>query len=86
MLKPLMMGSTMRAAPSTMSSGGTRGAIAAARAEITRMMEQNAAEQRVEVPASHAANDPTDDRIEALRDLLQPYRSHHTLSRPPIIT
>ena len=34
------------------NSGGTRGAIAAARAEITRMMKQNAAEQRVEVPAS----------------------------------
>jgi altronate hydrolase len=34
------------------SSGGTRGAVAAARAEITRMMEQGAAEERVEVPAS----------------------------------
>src|SRR5579862_730915 len=34
------------------SSGGTRGAVTAARAEITRLMEQCAAEQRVEVPAS----------------------------------
>jgi altronate hydrolase len=34
------------------SSGGTRGAVAAARAEITKLMEQGAAEQRVEVPAS----------------------------------
>jgi len=34
------------------SSGGTRGAILAARSEITRLMEQCAAEERVEVPAS----------------------------------
>ena len=34
------------------SSGGTRGAVAAARTEITRLMEQCGAEQRVEVPAS----------------------------------
>lgn len=34
------------------SSGGTRGALAAARAEIARLMEQCAAEQRVEAPAS----------------------------------
>ncbi len=34
------------------SSGGTRGAVEAARAEIGRLMEQCAAEQRVEVPAS----------------------------------
>jgi altronate hydrolase len=34
------------------SSGGTRGAVSAARAEIGRLMEQCAAEQRVEVPAS----------------------------------
>ena len=34
------------------SSGGTRGAVAAARAEIARLMEQCAAEQRVEMPAS----------------------------------
>ncbi len=35
------------------SSGGTRGTLAAARAEIARLMEQCAAEQRVEMPASH---------------------------------
>jgi len=34
------------------SSGGTRGAVAAARTEITRLMEQCAGEQRVEMPAS----------------------------------
>jgi altronate hydrolase len=34
------------------SSGGTRGAVAAARAEIARLMEHCAAEQRVEAPAS----------------------------------
>jgi len=34
------------------SSGGTRGALAAARAEIAGLIEQCAAEQRVEVPAS----------------------------------
>src|SRR5271163_3138883 len=34
------------------SSGGTRGALAAARAEIARLMEQCGAEQRVEAPAS----------------------------------
>jgi altronate hydrolase len=34
------------------SSGGTRGALAAARAEIARLMEHCAAEQRVEAPAS----------------------------------
>ena len=34
------------------SSGGTRGAVTAARAEIARLMEHCAAEQRVEVPAS----------------------------------
>jgi altronate hydrolase len=34
------------------SSGGTRGAVAAARAEIARLMEHCAAEQRVESPAS----------------------------------
>jgi altronate hydrolase len=35
------------------SSGGTRGALTAARVEIGRLMEQGAAERRVEVPASH---------------------------------
>ncbi|MGA2740874.1 MAG: altronate dehydratase family protein [Bryobacteraceae bacterium] len=34
------------------SSGGTRGALAAARSEIARLMESCAAEQRVEMPAS----------------------------------
>ena len=34
------------------SSGGTRGAVAAARAEIARLMEQCGGEQRVEMPAS----------------------------------
>jgi altronate hydrolase len=34
------------------SSGGTRGAMAAARAEIARLMEQGAAEHRVEMPAN----------------------------------
>jgi altronate hydrolase len=34
------------------SSGGTRGAVAAARREIAAFMEQSSAEQRVEVPAS----------------------------------
>jgi len=34
------------------SSGGTRGAVTAARAEIARLMEQCSAEQRKEVPAS----------------------------------
>jgi len=34
------------------SSGGTRATIAAARAEIVQLMEQGAAEHRVEVPAS----------------------------------
>jgi altronate hydrolase len=34
------------------SSGGTRGAVAAARAEIARLMEHCAAEQRVEMPAN----------------------------------
>jgi altronate hydrolase len=34
------------------SSGGTRGALAAARIEIARLIEQCAAEQRMEVPAS----------------------------------
>lgn len=34
------------------SSGGTRGAMSAARAEIARLMEQGAGERRVEVPAS----------------------------------
>ena len=34
------------------SSGGTRGAVAAARAEIARLMEQGAAEQRIEMPAN----------------------------------
>ncbi|MGO4882936.1 MAG: UxaA family hydrolase [Bryobacteraceae bacterium] len=34
------------------SSGGTRGAVSAARAEIARLMEQCAGEQRVEMPAS----------------------------------
>ncbi len=35
------------------SSGGTRGAVTAAHAEIVRLMEQSSAEQRVEMPASH---------------------------------
>jgi altronate hydrolase len=35
------------------SSGGTRGALAAARIEIARLMEQCAAERRVEASASH---------------------------------
>ena len=34
------------------SSGGTRGALAAARTEIARLMEQCSAEQRVETPAA----------------------------------
>jgi len=34
------------------SSGGTRGAVAAARSEIARLMEQCASERRVEMPAS----------------------------------
>ncbi len=34
------------------SSGGTRSTVAAARAEIARLMEQSAAEHRVEMPAS----------------------------------
>ncbi|MFN7992643.1 MAG: altronate dehydratase family protein [Bryobacteraceae bacterium] len=34
------------------TSGGTRGSLAAARTEIARLMEQTAAEHRVEVPAS----------------------------------
>jgi altronate hydrolase len=34
------------------SSGGTRGAVAAARTEITRLMQQCASERRVEMPAS----------------------------------
>src|SRR5271163_4096114 len=34
------------------SSGGTRGALAAARAEIARLMEHCATEQRVEMPAN----------------------------------